>query len=205
MENYIRVYDNVISNEYCDKLIQKFENNPEQHLNQDRKHEDSDGTIHWKMSFSQIHMAEHYMWSDDVNFLIQTFQIYVKRYKEDCGITDIMWPSRYSYESMRLKKYLPNDKDEFQNHVDVKDYTLARRFLVFFVYLDDNEKGQTSFSQYDFKSPCKKGSLLIFPPLWPWLHAGEKPINKPKYIVGSYLHYMNGTPLNQIGLTPRTK
>ena len=114
-----------------------------------------------------------------------------------------MWPLRYSYESMRLKKYSPNDKDEFQNHVDVKDYTTARRFLVFFLYLDDNEKGQTSFSQYGFKSPCKKGSLLVFPPLWPWLHAGDKPINKPKYIVGSYLHYVNDT--KYVPLTQRTK
>jgi len=30
----------------------------------------------------------------------------------------------------------------------------------------------------------------MFPPMWPWLHAGQKPINKPKYIVGSYLHYV---------------
>ena len=40
----------------------------------------------------------------------------------------------------------------------------------------------------DSQSPMK-GSLLMFPPLWPWLHQGMKPINQPKYIVGSYLHY----------------
>ena len=41
-----------------------------------------------------------------------------------------------------------------------------------------------------FISPCKRGSALLFPPMWPWAHAGTKPINKPKYIVGSYLHYV---------------
>jgi len=30
----------------------------------------------------------------------------------------------------------------------------------------------------------------MFPPLWPWLHAGLKPIDKPKYMLGSYLHYV---------------
>ena len=43
------------------------------------------------------------------------------------------------------------------------------------------------------KFPEKLGAvefdLLMFPPLWPWLHAGNKPIDKPKYILGSYLHY----------------
>jgi hypothetical protein len=29
----------------------------------------------------------------------------------------------------------------------------------------------------------------MFPPLWPWLHQGMKPIDKPKYMIGSYLHY----------------
>ena len=58
----------------------------------------------------------------------------------------------------------------------------AIRFLVFFLYLDDNEGGSTIFPNHGIKSECKKGSVLMFPPLWPWLHAGEKPIDKSKYI-----------------------
>ena len=38
-----------------------------------------------------------------------------------------------------MKKYMPNNIDEFKEHVDVGDYASARRFLVFFLYLDDNE------------------------------------------------------------------
>jgi hypothetical protein len=26
--------------------------------------------------------------------------------------------------------------------------------------------------------------------LWTFKHTGEKPINQPKYIIGSYLHYV---------------
>ena len=42
----------------------------------------------------------------------------------------------------------------------------------------------------DKYAECKKGSMLMFPPLWPWLHAGTKPINEPKYIMQTYLHYV---------------
>ena len=38
-----------------------------------------------------------------------------------------------------MKKYMPNNIDEFKEHVDVSDYASARRFLVFFLYLDDND------------------------------------------------------------------
>jgi len=34
------------------------------------------------------------------------------------------------------------------------------------------------------------GRMLMFPPMWTHLHAGTKPIEKPKYIIGSYLHYV---------------
>jgi hypothetical protein len=30
----------------------------------------------------------------------------------------------------------------------------------------------------------------MFPPMWPWLHAGQKPARTSKYIVQSYLHYV---------------
>jgi hypothetical protein len=31
---------------------------------------------------------------------------------------------------------------------------------------------------------------VLFPPLWPWIHSGAKPVDKPKYIIGTYLHYV---------------
>ena len=52
---------------------------------------------------------------------------------------------------MGRKKYNPNDHDEFQAHVDVGDNRNCTRFLVFFVYLDDNEKGGVEFIMYIFK------------------------------------------------------
>jgi hypothetical protein len=27
--------------------------------------------------------------------------------------------------------------------------------------------------------------------MWPWLHQGAKPVDKPKYFLGSYLHYVD--------------
>jgi len=183
---FVKVYHNAIPDDFCDKLIKQYDDNPQQWYHQDRKNE----ARNFKMSFSQIHIQEHDIWKSDVERLLATYKIYLKQYRENCGITDNMWPINHTYEPIRMKRYLPNGKDMFGSHVDVTDYNTARRFLVFFLYLDNNEAGQTTFGRTDFSASCKKGSLLMFPPMWPWLHAGEKPINKPKYIVGSYLHYV---------------
>mgnify|MGYP005678760151 CR=1 FL=1 len=162
METYVQKYDNILPASLCNSLIKKFENNPDQY----EKHQQGE------MSFTQINLLKHKEWTDD------------------CNIIGNMWPDKYSLEPLRMKRYLPDGTDQFGNHVDVNSHESARRFLVFFLYLDDNEKGSTSFPQHDISSECKKGSCLIFPPMWPWLHAGEKPIDKPKYIIGSYLHYV---------------
>ena len=180
METYIRRYDNVITSEVCDRLIKRFEDNPDQY----EKHKQGE------MSFTQINLLKHQDWIEDTNIIATALMEQVEEYKESCKIIGNMWPEKFTLEPLRMKRYLPNNKDEFKNHVDVNNYESARRFLVFFLYLDTNSKGSTTFPQHDITSVCEKGSVLIFPPMWPWLHAGEKPVDKPKYIIGSYLHYV---------------
>jgi len=91
-----------------------------------------------------------------------------------------------------MKRYLPNTEDVFDEHVDVTNYASARRFLVFFIYLNDNFEGcETDFSQFKVKVKPKQGNLLMFPPLWNWLHQAQSVKgDTPKYIVGSYMHYV---------------
>ncbi len=179
MNNYIKKYDKVISEDFCDHLIQQFES----HIGHHEPYKDK------TMSFTQIQLFSHKSWDSSSDLLINVFKKHLQQYKEDFNINEKMWPQKYGFEGFRIKRYMPNDVDEFKEHVDVRDHNTARRFLVFFLYLDDNEKGTTTFSNMNYTSECTKGSLLMFPPLWPWLHAGQKPIKKPKYILGSYLHY----------------
>ena len=183
IENFIRWYDNVVDDQFCDELVEKFE----QHQDQTFKVAHGD-----RFNFQELRLLDHLdTFEHESNVLKDIFLGSVKRYKIDCNIQDVMFPTNVGYENFRMKKYEPNGKDQFNDHVDVGDYTSARRFLVFFLYLNDNEAGQTDFPQMDISVQPKKGRLLVFPPLWTHLHAGRPPVNTPKYIVGSYLHYVD--------------
>ena len=184
--NYVRVYNNVISDTFCDELIKKFEDNPQQYNYQDRANPDRN----FKMSFNQINIMSNEGWEEESKKLIDMFPEFVDRYRKDCNIIVNQWPIKWGYELIRMKRYMPNGKEFFSPHVDCSRIDNSKRFLVFFLYLDNNSAGQTSFPQLDVASKCVKGSLLMFPPMWPWLHAGEPPVEKPKYIIGSYLHYV---------------
>ena len=181
MKKYIQVYDNVLPEEHCKTLIDKFESNKDQQVSTDLENH---------RHFTEININQYPDWSNMVTGLYNALKPYIAKYKEDCKITKTQWPEKYGFEQIRFKKYLPNDKDEFKSHVDVGDHASARRFLVFFLYLNNNMEGATSFEEYNVTVRPERGKLLMFPPTWTYLHAGHKPIHKSKYIIGSYLHYI---------------
>ena len=181
MKKYIKIYDNVLAPEHCKTLIDKFELNEDQQVSTDLENH---------RHFTEININQHQDWKNMVDGLYTTLRPYVDRYKKDCDIKETQWPDKFGFEQIRFKRYLPNDKDEFKEHVDVGDYNSARRFLVFFLYLNNNFDGRTSFSEYDMEVWPKAGRLLMFPPTWTYLHTGHKPKLESKYIIGSYLHYV---------------
>ena len=181
MKKYIKVYDDVLPEQLCKTLIDKFELNKDQHIKTDLENH---------RHFTEININEHQDWSAMVKGLYSSLKPYIQRYKEDCKITKTQWPEQYGFEQIRFKRYLPNNKDEFKSHVDVGDHASARRFLVFFLYLNSNFDGRTSFEEYDMQVYPKAGRLLMFPPTWTYLHTGHKPKLESKYIIGSYLHYL---------------
>ena len=185
MKKYIKVYDDVLPPHHCKTLIEKFEASFDQHVATDL-----DNHRH----FTEININQHKDWEGMVSGLYATLRPYVDRYRIDCKIKDNQWPDRFGFEQIRFKRYLVNNRDEFKSHVDVGDYESARRFLVFFLYLTNNDEGATVVEPIGGEpvvSPCKKGSVLVFPPFWNFPHRGEMPVKTPKYIVGSYLHYVN--------------
>ena len=191
MDNLIRVYDDVIDKDSCDTLIGKFETYENQH--EEVYQEDGDK----KIAFKQLQMVKFEEWESVQQGMLELFQDYIVRYKMDCNIRNKQWPTEYGYEAIRMKRYLNNDSDRFDPHVDVLDYETSRRFLAFFIYVNDvDEGGETKFlnlykpgTYIPVTVTPKRGRLLMFPPMWPWYHAGLKPESGNKYLIHSYCHY----------------
>ena len=180
--DYICTYKNVLKKDQCQHLIDKFE---------DSQHQQSKTNLKGHMSFTEINLNMFSDWKEYSDIIFPKLRQVVDKYVKDVNIDSLkQWPEKFGFEQIRFKKYEDNDTDEFQEHVDVMDYASAKRFLVFFLYLKDNEGGHTSFPEYEMKVQPKTGRLLMFPPMWNYKHIGHKPIKQPKYIVGSYLHYI---------------
>ncbi len=181
LNDLIQVYENALEPNICDFLISLFEQVSNKH-----ERYDNEG----KPNYIQFNLTENRELTSEVNqvhnHIIKKIFEYRDKYYE--FIDDRVFPKEHAFEQFKIKKYNPGGEDRFDTHVDVVDHESARRFLSFMWYLNDVETGGNTIFKDLIISP-KKGTLIMFPPLWMYPHRGEPPLSGPKYIMSAYLHY----------------
>lgn len=184
LKDYIKVYDNVLSESICDSILTEFHSSETTYIDREQRPTFTD------LNISILYQEDHPRWISSTAKLMEVFNNAVSRYMEELDVGPD-FPDRYAYEQFRIKHYNNNGHDQFRDHVDVGNHDSAKRFLVLFLYLNDVEEGgETVFPRLDFSVKPKCGRILLFPPTWQYRHAGLPPVSEPKSIVGSYLHYL---------------
>jgi len=189
---FITVYENAVDDEWCDKVVKFFDENEDRQ--QLTEHEDY-------RCFKEVNLFDEELVKGSkpttdssklsVEFMHKIYD-YIESYRRFYNIS--FFPSNAACEEIRIKKYEHKENHFFNYHVDVGDHASARRFLVILLYLNDVEEGgQTVFPEYGITIPAKKGSIAIFPPFWTHPHLGEQPKSNDKYIMGTYMHYLDGS------------
>lgn len=175
LSDHIVVFADTLSSAHCQMLIDRFETSPEQEACQRESGH----------SFVQLDVTQH--WPDQNKILAPIFHACFNRYQ--AAVNARFWPPRFSFEHLRLKRYLPNGRDSFPPHVDVMGQAAARRFMTAILYLNAPAGGETVFPNLDISIAPEPGRLVAFPPLWLFPHAGLPPQSAPKYILHTYLCY----------------
>jgi hypothetical protein len=114
----------------------------------------------------------------------------LERYNRDIGLA-IPIPNSPLFSNLTLKRYRAGQQEQFQLHFDAINH-VANRYLVLLWYLNDVEQGgETRFPQLDVAIPARAGRLLMFPPYWMYQHQGMPPISGDKYIISTYLLFID--------------
>ena len=181
LQDLIHVHENSLEPNICDFLVSLFDQVPDKH-----ERYDNNG----KPNFTQFNLTENRNLTEEVNQVHTHIikKIFEHRDKYYEFVDKRVFPEEHALEQFRIKRYNPGGDDWFDTHVDVTSHESARRFLSFMWYLNDVETGgNTVFN--DMTIIPKKGTLVMFPPLWMYPHRGEPPLSGPKYIMSAYLHY----------------
>ena len=98
------------------------------------------------------------------------------------------WP-RTNYNIFQIQKYDKGVGGYPAWHID-KDYQppFHNREYVYMFYLNDVEEGgETEFLYLNTKIKPVKGTLVVFPTHFPFVHRGNIPISDDKYIVTGWI------------------
>ena len=184
MERWIKTYPKIFSKEECAGLIEWFEILDE-----------SKQLVHTKLEghreFDEVNLNDFREQSLNVQLdVYKRFDDIIKKYNKDVKVHKKALPEKSGWEELRIKRYKAGIGN-FLDHVDTGDSISARRFLVFFVYLNDVDfGGETEFPELNLTISPVCGTILVFPSTWTFLHRGNVPISNDKYILGSYKHYV---------------
>ncbi len=171
----VKVYDNIIPDKICEILITTFEKNKKEH----EYVNDNNCPCFTQVNVNTI--------SENIVRIVTPFinKVY-KQYVNDTQSKYI--PPFESMEEYRIKRYLTNGNEKFDEHVDVFDYETSIRALAFLFYLNSND-GNTLFPSHNLNITPVSGRVIVFPPTWEYPHLGLPPKSNSKYIMSTYVHY----------------
>ena len=169
LSDHVMVFADTLSSAHCEALIDRFESSPDQEpCQRDQCY-----------SFTQLDITKN--WPDEHKVLVPIFVNHFNKYQVATNAR--FWPPKFSFEHLRLKRYMPGGQDSFEIHVDVMGQMAARRFMTAIIYLNAPAGGETVFPELDLSVAPEPGKFIAFP------HAGLPPKTEPKYILHTYLCY----------------
>ena len=162
----VKVYDNILSYDICQSLIELF------HTNLQHQQFFDDNCLCFTLL--NVNKVSH----DTVSLLGPCVAKLYKRYKKD--IKNKYIPPFRLLEDFKIKEYDTSGNQKFDEHVDVINSHTSTRALGFLFYLNDND-GYTKFQNGQVVE-SKANRAVIFDS--PELHTGSTPTDAyGRYVV----------------------
>ena len=190
-DDFIGVWDNFVSDEFCNKVINFFEEMNKHNCSFKRK---DVSCIREDTSVNALKYNLEQYYSSGANFVDQFHQkfweVAYQEYFNKYGILN-MYPQHRTYD-FKIQKTLPGEGYHIWHSEDIGRAN-QRRILVYILYLNDIESGgETEFLYFRKRISPKKGRLILFPCTFTHTHRGNPPLEKEKYIVTSWIETING-------------
>ena len=180
--NFIEIYDDALSLENCDKLIEYFNNNPQM-----RGIVATGKESPWEKSSTELKDSLFTLHPLICELILPTLHRYTEKYTEKYiplanmekwGVND----------AFALKKFEGEDEGFKAWHTE-HGKSVPYRILVWMFYLNDAESGTEFFYHPNIES--KKGRLVIWPASWTHYHKGVTPNKGIKYIISGWYSFIN--------------
>ena len=195
LSDFVIVKDRVFTDEFCDELVSLFETHPDytheghsgQGLNDDIKK-----TTDLNLFYHEELMEQYgYQIFDGFNKVVEELLLSLPFQNKFTPISQVFTQDT-EYTTCQLQKYDKGTGHYNAYHFETDSYETTPRLFVFILYLNDVEiGGETELMYENMKIQPKKGRVLCHPATYPFVHNGHTPISDDKYILTTWLAYVN--------------
>ena len=190
MNNFIEIYKNVLSKEYCKEVIDLFERLND--LGFCKNRQQREGTEKLKKDDSSVMAEEIFALDHTSNKLFTQFNniLWDVCYKDYSNKYDVLKDfSRHQSYCYRVQKTKPGQGYHLW-HAEVDSRNVCNRILVWTAYLNDKfEAGETEFLYQQYRYKPSQGDIIIFPAAFTHVHRGNPPIGGDKYIITGWIEF----------------
>ena len=180
----IAMFDNFVSPELCKKLINIFEKEKDSKAYDRYNSEKMAKGIKDDLAIS---FSKSNIWPDEIEEVCKILRDALSIYDQKTGYANFCSIIDLHFTIIKIQKTIPGGGYHVwhteRNHRDLS----CKRALVWTMYLNDiKEGGETEFLMQKQRIKAKTGRVCIFPADYPYVHRGNPPLQKDKYILTSW-------------------
>jgi|TARA_B100001245_G_C22890623_1_gene428897 hypothetical protein len=198
IKDYMGIFPHAASKAFCENLIKWFEQNnregrggvkktlSRQQAERDMSKTRKDSELYWLGLDSTLVGYEHPMLKEFDSIVWKSYAKFEEVY--GTGLNSI--GAHKLSTSIKIQRYAPTQGYHVW-HPDVTCNNNSGRILVCLLYLNTiKEGGETEFLYQKMRVPAVQGTLVLFPTAWTHLHRGNPPFSGNKYIINTWLQFI---------------
>jgi hypothetical protein len=194
IENFVGVFDNIVSPEYCAQAIEHYERMAA--MNKTRNRQELEGvnkTLKDTHTYFLLDDTDSEVIHTNGKMAVDFAQAVLKAnevYSDTYGIVNAIANYKVS-ETVKMQKTNPGEGYHMW-HCEHCSIAYGRRVMQAILYLNDVDAGgETEFLYLGRRIQPKAGTLILFPSSFTHAHRGNPPLQGTKYIMNTWLEFTN--------------
>lgn len=190
IEDFVGIYDNAFSSDFCNRVIEYFENAEAAGYCYTRKQEANIPSM--LMDDTSIMMSEESSYTLNAtrllsNEFLDSFWQHFKDYSNSHYPALAETCKDFGVTELKIQKTKPGQGFHVWHFEQANKHT-SDRICAFQLYLNTvDEGGETEFLYYPKRIEPKAGRLIIWPGGYTHTHRGNPPLSNIKYVITSWV------------------